>query len=102
MGHLQSSPALSDCFSESIVLLACFSTNNGISKVWGLLFLHMEHASETIADDAPLILHASSRVGIHVYRLPFKSHMDVKGEKWRMSAQREDGHINALSSLVEG
>jgi hypothetical protein len=55
MGHLQSSPALSDYFSDSIILLACLSTNNGISKVWGsLLFL----ASEMIADDAPSIVFA--------------------------------------------
>jgi hypothetical protein len=34
-------------------------------------------------------LHASSGVGIHVYRDTFKSHMDVKGEEWRMSAHKE-------------
>jgi hypothetical protein len=51
-------------FPISSVLLACFSTNSGMGKVWGF-FLHMEEdASETTwADDAPLFLHASSGRG---------------------------------------
>jgi hypothetical protein len=32
----------------------------------------------------------------------FESHMDEKHEEQRMSAFLEDGHINPLSSVVEG
>jgi hypothetical protein len=75
-------PASSDGFSESTVLLACFSTNSDMGKVWGL-FLHTEwrmaDASETKwAGDAPLILHTMS--GGRNGQVSLVSQMELKYE----------------------